>query len=75
MLCVTGPKFGKIFKNFGLKILDTQYKIFFCLKKIYLQTLVEIILDIIKFFLEFWDPLGPPYKQNENFYIWGVKIG
>ena len=41
------------------------------IKKIFLQTLVEIISRYHDFFLGFWDPLGPPYGQNENFYIWG----
>ena len=47
-------------------------KFFFALiKKIFLQTLVEIIFRYHKIFLGFWDPLGPPYEQNENFCMWG----
>ena len=45
---------------------------FALIKKIFLQTLVEIIFRYHKIFLGFWDPLGPPYEQNENFYIQGV---
>ena len=47
--------------------------IFFALiKKIVLQTLVEIIFRYLKiFFLGCWDPLGLPYDQNENFCLWG----
>ena len=46
---------------------DTQYKNilnFGLIKKILLQTLVEIIFRHHYIFLEFWDPL--PYKQNEE---------
>ena len=31
-----------------------------------LQTLVEIIFIYHYFFLEFWDPLGPSFEQNEE---------
>ena len=50
--------------NFG-----TPSTIFFfaLIKKIFLQTLVEIIFRYHKFFLGFWDPLGPPYEQNKIF--------
>ena len=44
----------------------TKYFFFFNNKKIYLQTLVEIIFRYHKIFLGFWDPLGPPYEQNKN---------
>ena len=52
--------------------LETKYKIFFCFnkKKIFLHPLVEIIFRYHKFSLGFWDPLGPPYEQNENFCMW-----
>ena len=50
--------------NFG----TPSTKFFFALiKKIFLQTLVEIIFRYHKIFLGFWDPLGPPYEQNKNF--------
>ena len=66
--------FWKIFKNegFGPKFWDTQYEFLFSLiKKIFLQTLVEIIFKYHKIFLGFWDPLGPPYEQNKNFlHVW-----
>ena len=62
--------FGKYSKmkvlvlNFG----TPSTKFFFALiKKIFLQTLVEIILRYHKIFLGFWDPLGPPYEANKNF--------
>ena len=47
-------------------------KFFFALiKKIFLQPLVEIFFRYHKiFFKGFWDPLGPPYEQNENFCMW-----
>ena len=49
--------------NFG----TPSTKFFFALiKKIFLQTLVEIIFRYHKIFLGFWDPLGPPYEQNKN---------
>ena len=54
--------------NFG----TPSTKIFFALiKKIFLHTLVEIIFRYHKIFLGFWDPLGTPYEQNENFLMWG----
>ena len=44
--------------------------------RISLQPLDEIIVRYHYFFLEFWDPLGPPYKQQneekQNFQIWSV---
>ena len=50
--------------NFG----TPTTKFFFALiKKIFLQPLVEIIFRYHKFFLGFWDPLGPPYEQNKIF--------
>ena len=50
-------------------------QIFFSLmNKIFLRSVVELILRDHKFFiLKFWDPLGPPYEQNENFCMWGVE--
>ena len=41
---------------------------FALIKKVFLQTLLEIISRYNGFFLG----LGPPYKQNESFYICGV---
>ena len=43
---------------------QVQNNYFALIKKIFLQTLVEIILDIIKFFLWFWDSLGPPLRTK-----------
>ena len=43
-------------------------RIFFALiKKIFLQTLIEIILRYYKFFFRVLGPPWPPYEQNENF--------
>ena len=69
--------FLKIFKNEGLgpKFWDTQYKFFFALiKKIFLQTLIEIIFRITHLFITV---LGPPYERNEFFpyEVLGIKIG
>ena len=51
---------------------QVQNNFFALIKKIFLQPLVEIIFRYHKeFFLGFWDPLGPPYEQNENFCMWG----
>merc|ERR1711860_362673 len=61
--------FGKYSK---MKVLVLNFEtpstnFFFALiKKIFLQTLVEIIFRYHKIFLGFWDPLGPPYEQNKN---------
>ena len=68
-----GAPMKKKFKNFcvqGCTALfghQVQNHFFALIKKIFLQTLVEIIFRYHKFFLGFWDPLGPPYEQNENF--------
>ena len=62
--------FWKIFKNegFGPKFWDTQYKFFFALiKKIFLQTLIEIIFRYHSFFITVLGPPGPPYEHNEFF--------
>ena len=40
-----------------------QHIVFALIKKIFLQTLIEISFRY-QTFLEFWDPLGPPYEQN-----------
>ena len=47
---------------------STIFFLFFALiKKISLLTLVEIIFRYHKkTFLDFWDPLGPPYNQKEK---------
>ena len=50
---------------------QVQKNFFALIKKIFLQTLVEIIFRYHNFFLGFWDPLGPPYEQNEKFCMWG----
>ena len=36
------------------------------IKKIFLQTLVEIIVRYHKNFLGFWEPQGPPYEENKK---------
>ena len=63
--------FWKIFKykGFGPKFWDTQYKIFFCFNQKNLFTNPSWN----KFFLGFWDPLGPgaPLHTKWNFCIWG----
>ena len=49
---------------------QVQNNFFALIKKIFLQSVVEIIFRYQKnIFLWFWDPLGSPYEQNENFYI------
>ena len=54
--------------NFG----TPSTKFFFALiKKIFLQTLVEIIFRYHKIFLGFWDPLGPPMYKIKNFCMCG----
>ena len=54
--------------NFGTP--STNF-FFALIKKILLQTLVEIIFRYHFFFWGGGGVLGPPYGQNENFYIWG----
>merc|ERR1711911_399095 len=64
--------FGKYSKmkvlvlNFGTP--STNF-FFALIKKIFLQTLVEIILDIINIFFRVLGPPGAPYEQNDFFYI------
>ena len=41
------------------------------IKKIFLQALVEIIFRYHKIFFRVLGPPGPPYEQNENFYMRG----
>ena len=59
--------------NFGTPSTKVFLIFLLLIKKIFLQTLVEIIFrDHQKFC---FDPLGPPYKQNEEkskFHIWSV---
>ena len=49
---------------FGHQVQNIYF--FALIKKIFLPTLVEIILDIIIIFLEFWDPLGPPTNKMKK---------
>ena len=46
-----------------LTVLLVQNNLFASVKKIILHTLIEIIFRYHYIFLEFRDPLGPPYKQ------------
>ena len=64
----------EIFKNegFGPKFWDTQYN-FFCSnqKNLFTNPNWNNFKISFIFLLQFWDPLGPPYEQNENFCMWG----
>ena len=51
---------------------QVQNNFFALIKKIFLQTLVEIIFRYHKFFFRVLGPPGPPFEQNEFFYIGGV---
>ena len=58
----------EFFSKFSVLFGHQVKNIFFALiKKIFLQSLVEMILRYHTFFLGFRDSLGPPYEQNENF--------
>ena len=56
---------------------QVQNNFFALIIKIFLQTLVEIIIRYHKnFFLGFWDPLGPPTNKMNIFAceVMGIKI-
>ena len=53
----------KVFPPFTALLGHQVKNIFFAfIKKIFLQTLIEISYKISNFFFEFWDPLEPPYE-------------
>ena len=51
---------------------QVENNFFALIKKIFLQTLDEIIFTYHKFFFRGLGPPGAPYEQNENFYIRGA---
>ena len=71
------PMKKKISKILCTRVYSTFWtpstKIFFCFnqKNLFTNPSWNYFYISKKIFLGFWDPLGPPYDQNENFCMWG----